>query len=222
MPAHRVFIDVNRSTTPPPLVLRPRSPRTPPRSPRNISYRRHSLGYDDRPAFTIRDDLDIMQDRDHGLRAANDSLLRHNHVLKTQIQTKERTIREQQALIEQLELENLELQRNLESNSDVEGRRENKIRELRKKNTRLESENENLTKRIRELVRQVREATDDRVRLLKEELMDWRRRCEDVERRLKRLRENLNEHIDTNRQLTIENERLARELEIQERMRRRR
>jgi len=162
-----------------------------------------------------------MADREHGLRANNDSLLRHNHVLKTQLQAKEKKIRDQEALIQQLELDVLELQRNLENSSDVENRRESKIRELKKKNARLETENESLTRRVRELMRLARDAADDRVRLLKEEVVSWRRRYEDAERRMGRLRENLDEHIDSNRRLTIQNEQLVRDLEVEERLRRR-
>ena len=169
-----------------------------------------------------------MHERDQGLRAVNETLQQHNLVLKSQLQLKEKTIRDQEVWIERLRLENHDLRRSLESNSDGEGRRENKIRDLRKKNQRLEGENDSLKARVRELLRLAKEATDDRVRLLKDEVFtlnnqikEWRRRYEDVDRRLKRLRENLDDHIEANQRLTGENEMLRRNLEIEDRVRRR-
>lgn len=209
---HRVFIDVP----------------SPPRSPRRSHYRRHSLSLDERPAFVLQDDLDMMQEREHNLRTANDALQRHNQVLKNHLEDKKKTIRDQQSVIDQLEIENHELRRSLESNSDVDSRRETKIRDLRKKNTRLEAENDSLKARVREVLRLAKEATDDRVLQLKSEVLslnkqigEWRRRYEDLDRRLKRLRENMDDHIEQNQRLTSENDLLRRNLEIEERLRRR-
>jgi chromosome segregation ATPase len=202
---HRVFIDVP----------------SPPRSPRRAHYRRHSLTLDERPAYVFRDDLDMMQERENGLRVANDTLQRHNQILKGQLQGKEKTIRDQQAWIDQLEVENHELRRSLESNSDVDSRRETKIRDLRRKNTKLEAENDSLKMRVREVLRIAKEATDDRVRQLKDEVAEWRRRYEDQDRRIKRLRDNMDDHIAANERLTSENESLRRKLEVEERLRRR-
>jgi chromosome segregation ATPase len=202
---HRVFIDLP----------------SPPRSPRRAHYRRHSLTLDERPAYIFRDDLDMMQERENGLRVANDTLQRHNQILKGQLQGKEKTIRDQQAWIDQLELENHELRRSLESNSDVDSRRETKIRDLRRKNTKLETENESLKMRVREVLRIAKEATDDRVRQLRDEVAEWRRRYEDQDRRIKRLRDNMDDHIAANERLTSENESLRRKLEVEERLRRR-
>jgi chromosome segregation ATPase len=202
---HRVFIDLP----------------SPPRSPRRAHYRRHSLTLDERPAYISRDDLDMMQERENGLRVANDTLQRHNQILKGQLQGKEKTIRDQQAWIDQLELENHELRRSLESNSDVDSRRETKIRDLRRKNTKLETENESLKMRVREVLRIAKEATDDRVRQLRDEVAEWRRRYEDQDRRIKRLRDNMDDHIAANERLTSENESLRRKLEVEERLRRR-
>jgi len=206
---HRVFIDVP----------------SPPRSPRRTHYRRHSLSLDERPAFVLQDDLDMMQEREHGLRTANDALQRHNQVLRNHLEDKKKTIRDQQAVIDQRELENHELRRSLESSSDVDSRRETRMRDLRRKNTKLESENESLKARLRDLVRIAKEATDDRVHQLKSEVLslikqigEWRRRYEDLDRRYKRLRENLDDHIETNQRLTTENELLRRNLEAEERL----
>ncbi|KAK0652101.1 hypothetical protein B0T16DRAFT_454502 [Cercophora newfieldiana] len=200
---------------------------SPPRSPRRAHYRRHSLTLDERPAFIYQDDLDMMQDRESGLRAANDTLQRHNSNLRTHLEDKKKTIRDQQAIINQLEMENHELRRSLESNSD-DSRRDNKIRDLRRKNTKLEAENDGLKARVREVLRLAKEATDDRVLQLKSEVLslnkqigEWRRRYEDIDRRLKRLRENMDDHIEENQRLTTENELLRRNLEIEERVRRR-
>jgi len=213
---HRVFIEVP----------------SPPRSPRR-HYRRHSLSLDERPAYIFQEDLDIMQEREHGLRDVNDSLQRHNQILKGQLQAKEKTIRDQTAWINQLDAENRELRRSVESSSDSENRA--KIRDLRKKNTKLETENDTLKLRIRDLLRIAKDATDDRVQQLKEELstfgkqvVDWRRNYEDLERqhqdldrRYKRMRQNLDEHLDTIQQLTNENDRLRRNADAEDRSRRR-
>ena len=78
-------------------------------------------------------------------------------------------------------MESYETRRSLENDADAESesRRETKIRDLRKKNQRLEAENESLKARVRELLKLAKDATDDRVRLLKSEVSDWRRRYED-------------------------------------------
>ena len=210
---HRVFIETTRTSTPPLAG-------THPRSPRHIPYRRHSLSLEERPAFIFRDSLNTMEERES-------SLLRNNHILKTQLQEKEKRISAQKAKIDDLQHENHELRRSLESSSDAEARRE-KMRDLKKKNTRLESENDTLKTRVRELLRAVKEVADEPARRLKEEISmlnvqigEWRRRYEDVDRRLKRLRENLDDHIEQNERLTTENEVLRRQLEVEERLRRR-
>lgn len=217
---HRVFIDVPvpRAITPP-LPYRPRSPRTPPRSPRH--YRRHSLSLEEPSTYVFRDDVNMYQEReDNNLRAAKESLLRHNLALTSQLKSKNKTIQEQQDLIEQLERENHELRRSLDTSSE-DSRRETKIRDLKKKNARLEADNEKLTTRLREAIRLAKDAADDRVRLLRDEvssltsqISEWRRRYDDADRRLKRLRENMDDHIDANRKLTTENNRLANENEL--------
>ncbi|KAK5655404.1 hypothetical protein OQA88_5674 [Cercophora sp. LCS_1] len=78
--------------------------------------------------------------------------------------------------------------------------------------SRLEADNEALKTRIREAIRLGKEATDDRVRLLGDEVAvlskqigEWRRRYDDADRRLKQLCENMDDHIDANRRLTSEN-----------------
>ncbi|KAK0705077.1 hypothetical protein B0H67DRAFT_498686 [Lasiosphaeris hirsuta] len=190
-----------------------------PRSPHHTPYRRHSLS--ETSSFVFRDEFDDMQEREN-------ALLRQNHILQAQIQVKDRELTA-------LDRENQELRRSLESSSDIESRQGQKMRDLRKKNVRLEnengrleSENDGLKIRIRELIRKLKDATDERVRILKEEVgslnnqvAEWRRRYEDVDRRLKRLRENLDDHIETNRSLAAENEALRRNLELEERLRRR-
>ena len=105
--------------------------------------------------------------------------------------------------------------------------RDTELEDLRRRNARIEADNDSLKSRVRELLRSSKEQQDDRVRLLEDELAqgkqriaDDRRRYEDLERRLKRLRENLDDHIEHNRRLTDENEMLRRNLEIQERQRR--
>lgn len=182
---HRVFIEVP----------------SPPRSPRR-HYRRHSLSFDERPAYILQEDLDNMQEREHDLRDVNDSLQRHNHILKGQLQTKEKTIRDQTTLINHLDAENRELRRSVESNSDSENRV--KIRDLR--------------------IQQLKEELST----LGKEVVNWRRSYDDLERqhqdldrRYKRMRANLDEHLDTIQELMNENDRLRRNAEAEDRTRRR-
>lgn len=105
--------------------------------------------------------------------------------------------------------------------------RDAELEDLRRRNARIEADNESLKSRVRELLRSSKEQQDDRVLLLKDKLVqseeriaEFRRRYEDLDRRLKRLRENLDDHIEHNRRLTDENETLRRGLEKQERQRR--
>lgn len=208
------------------IPLRPRSPHP------GLHYRRHSIDERDRPppfmVREVRDEYDIMQNSGESLRTVNANLARQNNILSAQVQMKSQELQEQKEWSARLDIENQELRRSLESSSDVEGRRENKIRDLKRKNKQLEGDNEGLKARIRELLRIARDATDDRVRLLKDELLsrdkeiiEWRRRYDDVDRRLVRLRENMDDHIEVNQRLAADNELLRRRLEPEERLSRR-
>ncbi|KAK1834631.1 hypothetical protein QBC39DRAFT_19766 [Podospora conica] len=250
---HRVYIDVPRPRTPP---TRSSSQRiqvvrtTTGASPRRSSFRRHSLVLDDddRPVLSsttttttsssgagtgggglfFRDDPSLagaMSSPDtsaYTLRSGPPPSSTH-HLL----QVKDQTIRELHHRCDQLELENLDLRRSLDSSSSSEARRsaadvEAQLARSRKKRAELKVENEALRGRVREAVRLAKEAVDDRVRALKGEVgvlgrqvLEWRgraeeaekraeaadRRAADAERRLDRLRENLDDYVAENERL---------------------
>ncbi|KAK0740484.1 hypothetical protein B0T18DRAFT_210101 [Schizothecium vesticola] len=255
---HRVYIDVPRPRTPPRTssqriqVIRT----TTGTSPRRSSFRRHSLVLDDddRPVLSstttttsssgigaggglfFRDDptlagamLSTPDSSAYTLRSGPPPSSAATAQLKAQVQVKDQTIRELHVRCEQLELENLDLRRSLDSSSSSEARRsadvESQLARARRKNARLDEENEALRTRVREAVRQAKEAIDERVRLLKTEVAvlgrqvgEWRGRFEDAERRaldserrLARLRENLDDYVEANGKLVAENDRLRRD-----------
>ena len=135
-------------------------------------------------------------------------------------------VREGEAVIDALESENHKLRRSLESTTVLETP-DHELRELRKRNARIEAENETLTSRVRELLRSSKESQNARVLLLNHELLqsnertaEFRRRYEDLDRRLKRLRQNMDGYIEQNAHLISENQVLRRDLEMEERRRR--
>jgi chromosome segregation ATPase len=152
------------------------------------------------------------------------NLARENDTLKADLQTATYAIRRYQAGYQQqrrtnqtLVVENQELRRLLESNGDSEERQREATRDLRHRNTRLQNENDGLKGRIQQLTQRLRDAVDDRIRELKENVADltaqigvWRRQHEDLERRYQRMRTNLDEHVRTNDRLRRENDVLRR------------
>ncbi|KAK4444180.1 hypothetical protein QBC34DRAFT_415596 [Podospora aff. communis PSN243] len=195
---HRVSFDTSLQRRVPPSL-----PRRDPRPSQDLhGHAMESPGFEERH-------------RQEGIRASFDTLQRHNQVLKAQLQAKEKSLKDQQAWIDELELEMHGLKSGVH-NQENESQREIKTQDLRKKNQ-LEAENDKLKSQVREVLKIAKEATDDRVRLLKDEVKDkddqiaeWRRRYQDADRRLARMRENLNDHFEANRRLTEENERLRR------------
>ncbi|KAK0748512.1 hypothetical protein B0T21DRAFT_23625 [Apiosordaria backusii] len=194
-------------------IRRTRSVNQGPRRPRSrtrSAERVHTL-WDENPVD--------MQGRDRvPSREAYDQLFRENHILKLQVRDLEDDIRKERT-------HNQELRRSVESNSDSEARRSTKLREARKKNALLEVENSTLTAKIRDLSRQLKDALEAKARYvgteyetLKSQVTEWRRRYDDANRRIDRMRDNLDEHIAANRVLQAEVETLRRE---NERLRRR-
>ncbi|KAK0673508.1 hypothetical protein QBC41DRAFT_126615 [Cercophora samala] len=210
---NRVHFESTTPGVPEVHIRRTRSVNRGPRQPRSrtrSAERVHTL-WDETPVE--------MQGRERGIsREAYDQLFRENHLLRVQVQELEEDVRKQKAY-------NSELRRSAESNSDSEARKSTKLREARKKNALLEVENSNLTTRIRDLSRQVKDALEAKARhvgteyeTMKAQVTEWRRRYDDANRRIDRMRENLDEHIAANRTLQGEVETLRRE---NERLRRR-
>lgn len=160
-----------------------------------------------------------MQGRERAAgREGYDQLYRENHILKLQLRELEDDNRQQRTYAEKLQRENQELRRSIESTSDSEARRSNKLRDARKKSALLEVENSNLTTRVRDLTRQLKDALESKTRFvgneiesLKQQVQEWRRRYEDAARRIDRMRENLDEHIAVNQAMQTERDALRRE-----------
>ncbi|KAK4108691.1 hypothetical protein N656DRAFT_801620 [Canariomyces notabilis] len=147
-----------------------------------------------------------------------DQLVRENHILKLDLREKDQELQRERALAEHYREQAVDLQRSLDANSDQDARRDGKLKDLRKKNARLEVENADLAAQIRDLGRQLREALDARaarihieVERWKNEAADWRRRYEetharyeDVHRRLDRMRRNMDDVVQENTTLKVQ------------------
>lgn len=80
-----------------------------------------------------------------------------------------------------LEYENRELRRSFDDHQHHHHgsrEREDAMRRLRNKNTKLRNDNDTLMARVRSLEREIREGVGDRARRLMEEINAWRRRYE--------------------------------------------
>ncbi|KAK3320783.1 hypothetical protein B0T19DRAFT_444597 [Cercophora scortea] len=213
---HRVYIETDGESSP--HFTRPKSP--------HHQHHRHHRRYSDE--FVFRDDLDRMQDRERELRSSYDQVYRQNQSLKLDLQTKTRDLEQHKIWVQQLQRENKSLRESLDSNSDVESRYESKVRELRKSKAAAESENSQLKHRIRQLTSSLKDAYENRIRPMKEqisvltkEVADWRRRHDDAERRMDRMRANLNQYVADNETLKEEVALLRQANTILERMKRR-
>jgi regulator of replication initiation timing len=171
----------------------------------------------DHHADITPDELATLRERERILTEANQVLHRENQHLKSNLHAAETDLRHHrsavaslQANVRSLAVENGELRRSLESYQGIEERHKAADRVLRNKNTRLENDNAILRERIRDLGREVKEGIDERVRVLKEEVAGWARRWEDLDRRLRRMRGNLDEFIRRNEDLGLENSALRR------------
>ncbi|KAK3387582.1 hypothetical protein B0H63DRAFT_160606 [Podospora didyma] len=207
MPGHRVFIETNRASSPE-FILRTKSPRP---------YHQ-----------TEKKRVFIIENNAAEMHSSRDAVHRENHVLKAELRDKENELRQNHLWVQQLQHENQELRRSLDSTSDVDARKELKTRELKKKNARLETDNDTLKARIRDLARQLKDSVENRaqnfkaqVDVLRQDVNDWRRRYDDLERRYKLLGRNLDAHVEDNARLKAENDILKRQVDIYERRNRR-
>jgi chromosome segregation ATPase len=159
-----------------------------------------------------------MRERERLLVEANQAFARENQNLKASLDQAETNIRyhlrvetQLRANIQSLAVENGDLRRSLEAYRNIEERHQAKTTELRHKIARLENENEGLRARIRQLTKDLRDAVDERVRTLKEQVAKWTRLYEDLERRYSKLRVNLDDYIKENSDLKDENAILVRQ-----------
>ncbi|KAJ4306720.1 hypothetical protein N0V88_000086 [Collariella sp. IMI 366227] len=153
---------------------------------------------------SIFDDLPAMQGRDRagGVRADYDQLLRENQYLRIELRGRgdsQTWIAELQRENDRLERENRELRRSAEYNSDNEARRDTKLSKLKAKLLEYKTK-----------YTEAKEAKEVAVR-----------RAEDADRRIEVYRRNLDSYEAVKIQLEQENSRLKRELELEQRLRRR-
>lgn len=150
--------------------------------------------------------------RERALYQENEDLRRKNSALKANWKTSDEELRRVHNLVPSLEnavrnldYENRELRRSFDDSRHHGGReREDAMRKLRNKNTKLRNDNETLLARVRSMERDVREGVGDRARRLMEEINAWRRRHE-------RLGVKFDYVAERNRILESENEHLVRQ-----------
>ncbi|OIW27331.1 hypothetical protein CONLIGDRAFT_645611 [Coniochaeta ligniaria NRRL 30616] len=208
MPGHRITVETDRHGQPVRIIRRHSG----------SHHGHHHHHWDDERADITNGELANMRERERLLLEANDSLARENHNLKVSLDQAERNIHRHRLVegqlrsnVQSLAVENGDLRRSLEAYQNIEERHQAKTKELRHKITRLENENEGLRARIRELTNHLREAVDDRVRSMKEEINKWRRLWEDLDRRYTKISVNLDAYIKENRDLKEENAILLRQ-----------
>ncbi|ROV97752.1 hypothetical protein VMCG_07417 [Cytospora schulzeri] len=151
--------------------------------------------------------------RERDLYRENEDLRRQNSALKANWRTCDEELRRIHSrvpalenAVRDLEYENRELRRGFDDYHHHHGSREREdaLRKLRNKNTKLRNDNETLMARIRSLEREIREGVGDRARRLMEEISAWRRRHE-------KLGAKLDDATARNRILESDNKYLARQ-----------
>jgi len=209
MPGHRIIVERDRHGQPVRIIRR--------HSTSHHGHHHHHH-WDDERADITNGELANMRERERLLLEANDAFARENQILKANLEQAERNIRHHlrveaqlRSNVQSLAVENGDLRRSLEAYQNIEQRHQAKTTELRHKITRLENENEGLRGRIRQLTKDLRDALDDRVRSLTEEVTKWRRRWEDLDRRYAKIGVNLDEYIKENHELKDENAILRRQ-----------
>jgi hypothetical protein len=184
---------------------------------------------DGRPYFAqekpIRQDNSRVHRQDHCAKAALEAADRDLEAQAREIQS----LRAQLNQLTSMARENQELRLSVGGIDEIEARYKWQNMELQHNNARLKHENEGLKMRIRDLTRNIKEAVDERVTLMENEIhtlgvdvSTWRRRHEDVNRRYERLRGNMETQMEANSRLKDENEALRTRLVADDRVVRRR
>jgi predicted nucleic acid-binding Zn-ribbon protein len=166
--------------------------------------RHHGHGHDhgsghhhhhDDCAHVTREEWADLVERERSLRETNDALARENQSLKTNLRNGDAELRRLQGWIPHLEhqiqglrADNQSLRRSLDTASEHSAAHLQEAEKLRKKVHKLERENDTLIARIRDLTRQCQDALSDRVVELKEAVAAWRRKFDEAEGRVIRLR----------------------------------
>lgn len=178
-----------------------------------------------------REEYNSVLTRERTLREANEVLTRENHALKANWRTCDDELRRVQSAVpilettvRDLELENAQLReqygghghhrhhRHHDHQDHHEGRaREDEMRKLRHRNTRLRNENDSLQARVDRLERDLRNGVGDRTRKLIEEVSAWKKRCGKMEDEAERIYHKLDAVTRRNERLAAMNESLARQ-----------
>lgn len=172
-----------------------------------------------------REEYNTLLSRERHLQQANEELSRENFALKANWRTCDDELRRLQgavpsleATVRSLEHENGQLQERLEHQQQHhhqghhESReREDEMRKMRHRNTRLRNENDSLAVKIRRLERELMDGVSDRARRLAEEVVAWKRRCGKLEDEAERLHHKLDAVARRNERLGMVNESLARQ-----------
>lgn len=174
-----------------------------------------------------REEYNTLLSRERHLQQANDELSHENFALKANWRTCDDELRKLQgalpaleATVRSLEHENGQLQERLgheqqhhhHHHGHHDSReKDDEMRKLRNRNTRLRNENDSLAARIRRLERELMDGVSDRARRLAEEVAAWKRRCGKLEDEAERLNHKLDAVARRNERLGIVNESLARQ-----------
>lgn len=161
-----------------------------------------------------RKEYDTLLERERVLCQENEGLRRKNSALRANWRTCDDELRRVQSRVPTLEdavrtldYENRELRKSFDDCYRRGSReREDDLRRMRNKNTRLRNENDTLIARVRNLEREIREAVGDRARRLVEEVNAWRRRHERLDIAAERLQRKLDSVAARNQLLESDNE----------------
>lgn len=180
-----------------------------------------------------RKEYDALLARERSLLVTNEELSRENWALKANYQTCNDELQRLQSLVPGLEttVRNLEYENmRLKSGQDNTGGyyyhhqhyhggvgdgrdrdREDELRKLRHKNTRLWNENDSLLAKLKSLERGVRGGLRDGARRIGEDLSHWKHKVTKLEDENERLNHKLNSVLQRCKRLEVANDSLARE-----------
>ncbi|KAK3392414.1 hypothetical protein B0T20DRAFT_55589 [Sordaria brevicollis] len=231
MPAHRVYIETRAVDRSPrsPANNPPRSPRSPRHilRPRTRSEERIYVYREDRlpetPSSSSKNNNNTMSDRDRIFREAYEESYREIQDLRAKVEEKDLELAEKDALIKELQFDNQNLRRSLDSLSDLDNHQEDQIKTLRRKNSKLRNDKEDLNVRVRELRHEMDAKIRpmvDQINALRQEVANRRLQCEsverrneDLERRMAKLRKNADEYAARNTMLEAQNESLRNQVQ---------
>lgn len=167
-----------------------------------------------------RKEYTILLERERALCQENEGLRRKNSALRANWRTCDDELRRVQSRVPTLEdavrtldYENRELRKSFEDGRYRGSReREDAMRGLRNKNTKLRNENDTLIARVRSLERDIRQSVGDRARKLADEVLYWRGENHRSSVEVERLRRKVDSVAARNQDLEGVNEHLSRQV----------